>query len=74
MARAGDVLDNPATGERIVFRQTAAETDSAVLDYGTTQGHVQGLAPDASSRAVASSATVHGDAASLLAWACPQPR
>jgi mannose-6-phosphate isomerase-like protein (cupin superfamily) len=31
MARAGDVLENPATGERLVFLRTASEGD--VLDY-----------------------------------------
>ncbi len=31
MARAGDVLENPATGERLVFLRTAA--DGGVLEY-----------------------------------------
>ena len=42
MARAGDELVNPVTGERIVFRKTAAETDGALLemdDYWTQPGH-----------------------------------
>jgi mannose-6-phosphate isomerase-like protein (cupin superfamily)/uncharacterized protein YndB with AHSA1/START domain len=33
VARAGDVLENPVTGERIVFRRTAADTDGAALEY-----------------------------------------
>jgi mannose-6-phosphate isomerase-like protein (cupin superfamily) len=33
MAKAGDELENPVTGERIEFRQTAAETDGEVLEY-----------------------------------------
>ena len=33
MARAGDVLENPATGERLVFLRTAAETGGEVLEY-----------------------------------------
>ena len=33
MARAGDILENPATGERIVFTETAAESDGARLRF-----------------------------------------
>jgi mannose-6-phosphate isomerase-like protein (cupin superfamily) len=33
MARAGDVLENPATGERIVFRMTAQDTNGELLRY-----------------------------------------
>ena len=35
MARAGQVIDNPATGERIEFRETARDTDgeSLAFDY-----------------------------------------
>ena len=33
MAHAGDVLDNPATGDRLVFLRTAAETSGEVLEY-----------------------------------------
>jgi quercetin dioxygenase-like cupin family protein len=33
VARAGDVLENPATGERLVFRETAAETGGRALEY-----------------------------------------
>jgi mannose-6-phosphate isomerase-like protein (cupin superfamily) len=42
MPRAGDELFNPLTGERIVFRKTAAETDGALLemdDFWTRPGH-----------------------------------
>lgn len=33
MARGGDVLENPATGDRLVFLRTAAETGGEVLEY-----------------------------------------
>ena len=33
MARAGDVLENPATGERLVFLRTAADGAGEVLEY-----------------------------------------
>src|SRR5438132_1077272 len=33
MARQGDALVNPATGERLVFRQTTAESGGAVLSF-----------------------------------------
>ena len=33
MARAGDVLENPATDDRLVFLRTAAETGGEVLEY-----------------------------------------
>ena len=33
MARQGDVLENPATGERLVFRRTAADSGGAVLAF-----------------------------------------
>jgi mannose-6-phosphate isomerase-like protein (cupin superfamily) len=33
VARAGDVLENPTTGERLVFLQTAAETNGELLEY-----------------------------------------
>src|SRR5919109_1031515 len=36
MARAGDVLENPATGDRLVFLQTAAETNGELLEYELT--------------------------------------
>ena len=32
MAYAGQVLENPVTGERIVFRTTAAETGGAYAE------------------------------------------
>jgi mannose-6-phosphate isomerase-like protein (cupin superfamily) len=33
VARAGDVLENPGTGERLVFLQTAGETNGDLLEY-----------------------------------------
>jgi mannose-6-phosphate isomerase-like protein (cupin superfamily) len=36
LARAGDILENPATGDRVVFRKTAAETDGEALEYEIT--------------------------------------
>ena len=33
MARAGDVLENPNSGERIVFRKTAQDTDGELLRF-----------------------------------------
>jgi mannose-6-phosphate isomerase-like protein (cupin superfamily) len=42
MARAGDELLNPLTGERIVFVRTAADTDGELLemdDFWTRPGH-----------------------------------
>jgi mannose-6-phosphate isomerase-like protein (cupin superfamily) len=36
VARAGDVLENPATGDRLVFRRTSADTDGEVLEYEIT--------------------------------------
>lgn len=33
MARPGDVLENPRTGERIVFRQTSADTNGELLQF-----------------------------------------
>jgi len=33
MAKPGDVIENPRTGERIVFRQTAAETGGELLQF-----------------------------------------
>ena len=36
MARSGEVLENPATGERVVFRRTAAETGGDMLEYELT--------------------------------------
>jgi uncharacterized protein YndB with AHSA1/START domain/quercetin dioxygenase-like cupin family protein len=48
VAQAGDVLDLPNLGMKIVFRQTSAETDGALLEYDVigrprgfvVQGHV----------------------------------
>ena len=31
MAHAGEILDNPITGERIIFRETAADTGGELL-------------------------------------------
>ncbi len=36
MARPGDVLENPATGERIVFQATAGDTGGELLRYEAT--------------------------------------
>ena len=36
MAHAGNVLENPATGELLVFLQTAAETGGELLEYELT--------------------------------------
>jgi mannose-6-phosphate isomerase-like protein (cupin superfamily)/uncharacterized protein YndB with AHSA1/START domain len=33
VARAGDVLENPATGDRLVFLRTAVETGGELLEY-----------------------------------------
>jgi mannose-6-phosphate isomerase-like protein (cupin superfamily) len=33
VARAGDVLENPASGDRLVFLQTAADTGGELLEY-----------------------------------------
>jgi hypothetical protein len=33
VSRAGDVLENPATGERFVFLRTAADVDSEAGSY-----------------------------------------
>ena len=45
MANAGQVLDNPISGERITFRKTAADTDGDVLVIDlelSPEGHVPG--------------------------------
>lgn len=36
MAKAGDRLENPATGQTIVFRQTSAQTGGELLEVETT--------------------------------------
>jgi quercetin dioxygenase-like cupin family protein len=36
VARAGDVLENPATGDRLTFLKTAAETGGEALEYEIT--------------------------------------
>jgi quercetin dioxygenase-like cupin family protein len=33
MAQAGDTIENPVTGERIVFRQTSADTNGELLQF-----------------------------------------
>ena len=33
MARAGQIIHNPVSGERIEFLQTAADTDGALLEF-----------------------------------------
>ncbi|MDP9236910.1 MAG: cupin domain-containing protein [Chloroflexota bacterium] len=33
MARAGDVIENPVRGERVVFRRTAADTGGELLEF-----------------------------------------
>ena len=45
MAYAGQILDNPVSGERIIFRKTAADTDGELLEIDlelTPDGHVPG--------------------------------
>lgn len=32
MARKGEILENPVTGQRIIFRNTSADTDGALLE------------------------------------------
>ncbi len=33
MARAGTIIENPITGERVMFRQTAADTEGELLQF-----------------------------------------
>ena len=45
MAYAGQILDNPVSGERIIFRRTAADTDGELLEIDlelAPDGHVPG--------------------------------
>jgi quercetin dioxygenase-like cupin family protein len=45
MAHKGQILDNPVSGERFVFRQTAADTDGELLEFDlhlAPQGQVPG--------------------------------
>ena len=45
MAYAGQIIENPVTGERIVFRKTAADTNGEYLEldlYLAPDGHVPG--------------------------------
>ena len=39
MAYAGQILDNPVSGERIIFRKTAADTNGEYLDRSTSIPH-----------------------------------
>jgi mannose-6-phosphate isomerase-like protein (cupin superfamily) len=46
MAYAGQTLSNPVSGERITFRQTAADTGGELLDFDlrlSPDGHVPGM-------------------------------
>jgi hypothetical protein len=42
MAQPDQLVANPVTGERVVFRKTSADTDGALLsmDYYAPAGHV----------------------------------
>jgi mannose-6-phosphate isomerase-like protein (cupin superfamily) len=45
MAHAGQILDNPVSGERIIFRKTAADTGGELLEIDlelAPDGHVPG--------------------------------
>ncbi len=45
MAHAGQIIDNPVSGERIRFRRTAADTGGELLEFDvelTPDGHVPG--------------------------------
>ena len=45
MAYAGQILDNPVSGEHIIFRRTAADTDGELLEIDlelAPDGHVPG--------------------------------
>lgn len=46
MAYAGQIIENPVSGERITFHETAADTGGALLSFDlelTPEGHVPGL-------------------------------
>ncbi len=46
MAYRGQVIENPVSGERITFRQTAADTEGELLEFDvalTADGHVPGM-------------------------------
>ncbi|MGH2989828.1 MAG: cupin domain-containing protein [Solirubrobacterales bacterium] len=46
MARTGQVIENPVSGERITFRKTAADTDGELLAIDlelSPDGHVPGM-------------------------------
>ena len=45
MARSGDIIENPVTGERIVFRKTASETNGELLQFDYfCKSHTKGTA------------------------------
>jgi mannose-6-phosphate isomerase-like protein (cupin superfamily) len=46
MAHAGQIIENPVSGERITFRETAADTDGELLAFElelSPDGHVPGM-------------------------------
>jgi mannose-6-phosphate isomerase-like protein (cupin superfamily) len=46
MAHAGQIIENPVSGERITFRKTAADTDGELLAFElelSPDGHVPGM-------------------------------
>jgi len=46
MAYTGQVIENPVSGERITFRQTAADTNGELLEFDVAlapDGHVPGM-------------------------------
>ncbi len=46
MAYAGQIIENPVSGEKITFRRTAADTGGELLEFDielTPDGHVPGL-------------------------------
>jgi quercetin dioxygenase-like cupin family protein len=46
MARTGDTVTNPATGERVTFVRTAADTGGALLELELTWPHEGQRAPE----------------------------
>jgi quercetin dioxygenase-like cupin family protein len=46
MAYTGQVIENPVSGERIIFRRTSADTNGELLEFDielTPDGHVPGM-------------------------------
>ncbi len=41
MAKRGEVIHNPVTGETIIFRQTAGDTDGRLLQIALLAGNYQ---------------------------------